>query len=71
MHFKNTTIYAGHINCLFFYCNSRAGTGLQGDWKMALDRNEHVAAILMNLSKDFDCLPHNLTVQKLGAYGLS
>jgi hypothetical protein len=32
---------------------------------MALDRNEHVAAILI------DRLPHDFTVQKLEAYGLS
>jgi hypothetical protein len=41
--------------------------GLVEDWKMVLDRNEHVAAILMDLSKAFDCL----TVQKLEAYRLS
>ena len=28
------------------------------DWKAALDKIEYVAAVLMNLSKAFDCLPH-------------
>jgi hypothetical protein len=41
------------------------------DWKMALDNNEHVGAILMDLSKAFDCLPHNLIALKLKAFGLS
>lgn len=41
------------------------------DWRMALDRGECVAAILMDLSKAFDCLPHRLMVAKLKAYGLS
>jgi hypothetical protein len=36
-----------------------------------LDDNKFIAAILMNLSKAFDCLPHNLLMLKLDAYGLS
>ena len=38
-----------------------------------LDRNEYVAAVLMDLSKAFDCLPHNTSIvlSKLSAYGLS
>lgn len=41
------------------------------DWKKALDENKYIAAILMDLSKAFDCLPHNLILLKLEAYGLS
>ena len=38
---------------------------------LALDRNKYVAAILMDLSKAFDCLPSDLITEKLRAYGLS
>ena len=41
------------------------------DWKKALDDNKFIAAILMDISKAFDCLPHNLLMLKLEAYGLS
>ena len=30
------------------------------EWRRALDRDEYVATILMDLSKAFDCLPSNL-----------
>jgi hypothetical protein len=36
-----------------------------------LDENKYIAAILMDLSKAFDCLPHDLILLKLEAYGLS
>ena len=56
----------------------RSGIGCQTallriieDWKKALDDNKFIAAILMDLSKAFDCLPHNLLMLKLEAYGLS
>lgn len=61
-----------------FLCAFRKGHGCQTtilrlleDWKYALDNNEYVAAILMDLSKAFDCLPHNILLCKLSSYGLT
>ena len=39
-------------------------------WRKCLDENKIVGATLMGLSKAFDCLPHDLLVVKLEAYGL-
>jgi hypothetical protein len=41
------------------------------DWKKALDENKYIVAILMDLSKAFDCLSHDLILLKLEAHGLS
>ena len=38
-------------------------------WKEALDNSSIVGTILMDLSKAYDCLPHDLLVAKLAAYG--
>ena len=40
-------------------------------WKKGLDNKGHAGAILMDLSKAFDCLPPQLLIAKLKAYGLS
>ena len=41
------------------------------NWKKSLDNKNFVGTALMDLSKAFDCIPHDLLVAKLHAYGLS
>ena len=41
--------------------NRATGCHLLEDLKSALGNNKYVAAILMDLSKAFDCLPHKLS----------
>ena len=38
-------------------------------WRNCLDNNGFCAALLTDLSKAFDCLPHDLLIAKLHAYG--
>ena len=40
------------------------------DWKTKLDNDFTVGAILMDLSKALDCIPHDLLIAKLHAYGV-
>ena len=38
-------------------------------WKLQLDNKKFVGAVLMDLSKAFDCVPHDLLIAKMHAYG--
>ena len=69
-----------HFETIFnkYLAAFRRGYGCQStllrlleDWKRDLDNHRYVGAILMDLSKAFDCLPHGLIIEKLAAYGLS
>ncbi len=41
------------------------------EMRQTMDCNEVVALIIMDLSKAFDCLPHDLMATKFIAYGMS
>ena len=40
-------------------------------WRRCLDRSQLVGVIFMDFSKTFGCIPHDLLIAKLEAYGLS
>ena len=39
------------------------------NWKLHLDNKKFVGAVLMDLSKAVDCVPHDLLIAKMHAYG--
>ena len=41
------------------------------EWEKCLDNNYVVDGVLMDLSKAFDCVPHDLLIAKLEAYGIN
>ena len=39
-------------------------------WRENLEKTYVVGGVLMDLSKAFDCIPHDLLLAKLAAYGV-
>ena len=51
------------------YNTQHALLNMINNWQKVLKKKGKVGAILMDLSKAFDCLPHDLLIAKLEAYG--
>ena len=54
-----------------FYSSNHVLLKLIGEWKKSLDDKSIIGAVLMYLSKAFDCTLHDLLVANVHAYGLS
>ena len=53
------------------YSAQHALIALIEHWRTALDSKGYAGAVLMDLSKAFDCINHDLLIAKLHAYGFS
>ena len=51
------------------YSTQRALLNLLKNWQKCLDKSGVAGTVLMDLSKGYDCLPHDLLLAKLSAYG--
>ena len=53
------------------FSTQQALLSLLDRWKKVLDKKGYVGAVLMDLSKAFDTLNHDLLIAKLHVYGFS
>ena len=64
--------YAKNLSAYRKNCNTQSVLlKAVDDWKTALDQGKAVGALLMDLSKAFDVIPHGLLLAKMKAYGYS
>ena len=52
------------------YSTQQVVIRLLEEWREKLDKNFVVGAVLMDLFKAFDCIPRDLVIAKLAAYGI-
>ena len=67
-----TESFLNHILCGFRKAHStqHARFKLLQSWQKELDNGGFVGTVLMDLSKAYDCIPHELLIAKLKCYGI-
>ena len=67
-----TESFLNHILCGFrkAHRTQHALFKLLQSWQKELDNGGFVGTILMDLSKAYDCIPHELLIAKLKCYGI-
>ena len=53
------------------YSSQNILISLKEEWRKTLDNNFVVGAVLTDISKVFDCIPHDLIIAKVSAYNFS
>ena len=73
--FDQLTKHANHFLSIFasayrkMYGTQHVLIRLLEEWREQIDHNKIVETVLLDLSKEFDCIPHDLLIAKLNAYG--
>ena len=73
---KQMTEFLNHIFSKYLcgfrkgYSTQHALINLLHDWQTCLKNSGKVGAVLMDLSKAYDCLPHDVLIAKMEAYGI-